>query len=106
MSGTVASLTFTPIQDGNLVLSATFEARKTIGSDWGQSTLSKLFVTQDGVTTYSGAVGMDTTQRSQNIVYVFAVDGGLPVECGLYGDLSGAVAARWDNISILAQLTY
>ena len=47
---------------------------------------------------------MSTTRGSQTARGVFAVTAGASCEIGIYGTISGAVAADWWNIHITAEL--
>lgn len=102
--GIVHSLTFTPAAAGRLVVTVTYEAKGNSGSDWGSSYQSLVFCTQDGTTEYGDPVGMSSTHAAQTAQGVFDVVADEDVECGLYGDISGAVAASWWNVSIRAEL--
>ena len=102
--GIVSSLTFTPDAAGTVIVTATYDCKGTDGSDWGSSFVSKLFRTQSASTVYSDALGMSTTRQSQTARAVFTVTAGSSVEVGLYGDISGAVAASWWNIALTAEL--
>lgn len=104
-SGIVLSKTFTPTQSGDLIVSATYDSQG-VASDWGAGLRSKLFVLQNAVTTYSAGLGISTSRVSQGMTNTFEVVAGLPLTFGLYGELTGAVAATWWNVNITAQLIY
>lgn len=103
-SGIVASGTLTPGAAGQLVVTITYECQGTSGGDWGAAYTSKAFVTQSGTTTYGPAKPMSTTRSAQSVRGVFDVTAGASVEVGLYGNVSGAVAADWWDIHITAEL--
>lgn len=100
----VHSVTFTPSVDGKVRVSASFTSQITSGSgDFGSSQYSKLFLLQNGVTTYGNQLGMSVTELPQNLVYDFDVVADDEVICGLYG-AGGARFVRWTKINIVAQL--
>jgi len=103
-SGVVHSMTFTPTDAVTLIVTAAYSCVGSAGDNWGSDYTTKLYVTQDGVTTYSDALPMGNTRISQMARKVFSVAAGLPVECGIYGSISGAVAASWYDISLTAEL--
>lgn len=103
-SGIVHSETFTPDADGSLVVTVTYDCKGLSGSDWGASFTTSVFCTQGGTTVYGQAHAMSTTRGSQTARGVFAVLGGVSCEVGIYGTISGAVAADWWNIHITAEL--
>lgn len=102
--GIVDSLSFTPDAAGKLIVTATYSCKGTSGADWGSAFVTKVFCTQDGVTTYGDAIPMTTTRTPQTARYAFDVDAGLAVECGIYGDISGAVSADWYDVTLTAEL--
>lgn len=103
-SGIVASHTFTPAADGQLVVTITYECQGTSGGDWGSAYTSKAFVTQGGTTTYGPEKPMSTDRAAQAVRGVFSVTAGSSVEVGLYGTISGAVAADWWDTHVTAEL--
>jgi len=103
-SGIVHSETFTPDADGTLVVTINYDCQGTDGSDWGSSFTSHAFCTQDGTTTNATAVPMSTGRLSQTVRGIFEVVSGLSCEIGIYGTISGAVAASWWNVHITAEL--
>jgi len=102
-SGIVASHTFTPGADGQLVVTITYECQGTSGGDWGSAYTSAAFCTQ-GSTSYGPAKPMNTARTAQTVRGVFSVTGGTSVEIGLYGAISGAVAADWWDVHVTAEL--
>jgi hypothetical protein len=102
--GIVHSLTFTPAAAGRLVVTVTYDCQGDLGDSWGASYLSKTFCAQDGSTVYGEASPMTTSRLSQTARGVFDVVASEEVECGLYGDISGAVTATWWNVNITAEL--
>ena len=103
-SGIVASHTFTPGADGQLVVTITYECQGTSGGDWGSAYSSKAFVTQSSTTTYGPAKPMSLDRSAQTVRGVFDVTSGSSVEVGLYGTISGAVAADWWDVHVTAEL--
>jgi hypothetical protein len=103
-SGIIHSETFTPDAAGSLVVTVTYDCKGTSGDDWGASFTTHVFCTQDGTTTDGTAVPMSTGRISQTLRGVFDVVAGLSCEIGIYGGISGAVAADWWNIHITAEL--
>ena len=103
-SGIVHSETFTPDAAGSLVVTVTYDCKGTSGGDWGTAFTTSVFCTQSGTTTYGTAHPMSTTRGSQTARGVFAVTAGASCEIGIYGTISGAVAADWWNIHITAEL--
>jgi|GEM_PF-2882049 len=103
-SGIVASATLTPDAAGQLVATITFECAGRSGSDWGAAFTSTPYCTQNGTTNYGNAKPMSTTRGAQTLRGVFSVTAGTAVEVGLYGTISGAVAADWWDIHITAEL--
>ncbi len=103
-SGIVASATLTPDAAGQLVVTITYECAGLSGGDWGSAFLSRPFCTQGGTTTYGNDKPMSTTRGAQALRGVFTVTAGTAVDIGLYGEISGAVAASWWDIHITAEL--
>lgn len=103
-SGVVHSETFTPEATGTLVVTVNYDCKGLSGSDWGSAFTTHIFRTQSGTTLTGTAVPMSTSRVSQTLRAVFAVVGGVPCEVGLYGTVSGAVAADWWNVHITAEL--
>ena len=103
-SGIIASQTLTPDADGVLIVTITFDSQGRNGSDWGSAYTTNAFCTQSGVTSYSPAIPMSTTRSSGTIRGVFNVTSGASCEIGIYGNISGAVAADWYNVHITAEL--
>ena len=102
--GIVDSISFTPDAAGKLVVTATFSCQGGSGGDWGSAYQTKVFCTQGGSTTYGPGQPMTTTRTPQTARYVFDVVSGSAVECGIYGDIDGAVDANWWDITIVAEL--
>lgn len=98
------SVTLTPDAAGSLVVTITYDAKGTSGSDWGASYQSRAFCTQSGSTTYGEQQPMANTRGSQTVRAVFAVTSGAACEVGLYGTISGAVQGDWWNVHITAEL--
>ena len=103
-SGVVHSVTLTPAAAGQLIVTATFDAIGTSGSDWGSSYSTKLYCTQNSVTVDGPTQKMGNARISQTIRGVFAVVAGLECTVGLYGTISGAVQADWYDVHITAEL--
>jgi len=103
-SGIAHSETFTPDAAGTLVVTVTYDCQGSYGSDWGSSFATNVFCTQSGTTTNSTAMPMSTARGSQTARGIFAVTAGAACEVGIYGAISGAVAATWWNIHITAEL--
>lgn len=100
----VASLTFTPNVTGQLIVSCTFDAQRTAGTDFGTGVKGRPFVTQDATTSYADGVNPSTTRNSQNITGVFDVVSGSEVVCGLDAFLGEPATVNWWNIKVVAQL--
>lgn len=100
---TVHGLTFTPADAGQLIVTITFESQGS-GSDWGSSSTSTPFCTQNSSTISGDSLQMSTTRMTQIIREVFTVVAGAPVTVGLRGDISGAATAKWWNAKITAEL--
>ena len=103
-SGTVYSSSVTPDAAGVLIVTVTYDAQGRFGTDWGSAFLTKVFCTQSAVTTYGDGKPMSTTRASQSVRGVFSVAAGAACEIGIYGEISGAVAADWWNVHITAEL--
>lgn len=103
-SGIVAYETLTPDADGTLVVTITYDAQGTAGGDWGSDFTTKAYLTQGGTTTYGEAIPMSTTRGSQTVRGVFTVTAGSACTVGIYGTISGAVAATYWNVHITAEL--
>ena len=103
-SGIIASQTITPDKSGVLVVTITFDSQGRSGGDWGSAYTTKAFCTQSAATIYSPAIAMSTTRNSGVIRGIFNVISGSSCDIGLYGDISGAVAADWYNIHVTAEL--
>ena len=103
-SGIVHSETFTPEAAGTLVVTINYDCKGRDGSDWGSAFTTHVFRTQGGSTDNGAAIPMGTTRVSQTLRGVFSVTGGSACEVGLYGTVSGAVAADWWNVHITAEL--
>jgi hypothetical protein len=103
-SGIVHSETFTPDAAGTLVVTVTYDCQGVSGSDWGSAFTTKVFRTQSASTDYGIEQPMSTTRGSQTARGVFAVTSGASCEIGIYGTISGAVAASWWNVHITAEL--
>ncbi len=103
-SGTVNSVTFTPEATGELLVTCTFSARRTLGSDWGAGAYFKCFCTQSASTSYGDQLALSTTRISYTARFVFPVIGGASVECGLFGGCSGASAASFWDSQVTAEL--
>lgn len=100
-SGIVSSVTFTPSFTGQVEVTCSWRAAGT-GSGSGQVRVGKLFLTQSSTTTYSPGRGVPNRAQETSQVerYLFSVTSGSSVEAGLYGEISGAVAVTWRDISI------
>lgn len=103
VSGVVKSVTFTPPVACNVVATATFEAQRTLGSDWGAGGEYKMFMTQSASTTYGDARLISTTRIAYSAKYVFSVAAGASCEVGLYGAVSGAATIVFHNCTIVAE---
>jgi hypothetical protein len=103
-SGVVHSLTFTPAVAGRLVVTVTYEAEGASGSAWGSSYRARAFMTQSATTTLADLNSLDTTRGHYTARGVFDVAAGATVECGLWGQISGAVSASFYNINVNAEL--
>lgn len=98
----VHSSTFTPDEACTCRLAVTFSITSA-RYDFGAITnTSKVYIKQNGVTTYGGTVRGDTAERYG--VLEVAVDAALPVEVGLEGTQSGPVVVTWRKINLLWQL--
>lgn len=96
-SGILHSLTFTPTAAGKLMLRVSCTAAGTDGGDWGSAYKLKGFATQDGSTTYGNPTPASEERLPYTILHQSDVIAGEEVECGLYGEISGAVAlVAWD----------
>ena len=103
-SGIVHSETFTPDATGSLVVTINYDCKGISGGDWGSAFTTHVFRTQSGSTVNGTPIPMSTTRISQSLRAVFSVTGGVSCEVGLYGTISGAVAADWWNVHITAEL--
>ncbi len=103
-SGVVHSATFTPDAAGRLIVTVTYEAQGNSGSAWGTAFRARAFATQSATTTYGEYVNMNTARASYTAQGVFDVVAGSAVECGLWGQISGAVSADFWNVSIRWEL--
>lgn len=106
-SGILDSITFTPQHDGTMVLTVACLATTAIGDPMGAAMRLKLFATQSGSTTYGEALGVGSvypTYYPHVLVYQFPVVGGAEVECGLYGEIAGAVQLAAKEITIEAKV--
>lgn len=103
-SGIVHSTTFTPSAAGRLIVTVTYEAEGASGSAWGAAYRAKTFCTQSATTTYGEEAGISNARAAYTVRGVFNVVAGQPVECGLWGVISGAVAATFWNINVTWEL--
>lgn len=103
-SGIVASQTLTPDAAGMLIITISYDSQGQSGGDWGSAYTTQPFCTQGGVTVYGSAIPMSTTRGSGMVRGVFSVSAGSACVVGLYGTISGAVAASWYNIHLTAEL--
>jgi hypothetical protein len=103
-SGIVASQTLTPDTAGILVVTITYDSQGRSGSDWGAAFTTKPYCTQSGTTVYGNAVPMSTTRGVGVVKGIFTVTAGGACEVGIYGTISGAVAADWYNVHVTAEL--
>jgi hypothetical protein len=103
-SGIVHSATFTPEAAGRLIVTVTYEAQGAAGSAWGAAFRARVFATQSASTTYGEYVGMSDLRAAYTAQGVFDVVAGAAVECGLWGQISGAVSADFWNVSIRWEL--
>lgn len=101
-SGSVAPVTFTPPVACDVIVTATFQASQN-GSDWGAGGKARLFLTQDGSTTYSDQISMSTTRIAYTLTYRFTAQAGLEVTCGLWGEITGAAAESFYNTQVVAE---
>lgn len=97
-------ITFTPDVDGQLILTGTLEAQRTVGSDWGSGATTTPYCTQNGTTVNGDSIALSTTRTAQVVRHVFTVVAGASVTVGLRADISGASAATWWNIKLTAEL--
>lgn len=102
-SGTVHSVTFTPDVAGKVLVTCTFEAQGQSGSNWGAGFNARAFALQGGTTTLGDPAGISTTRSTGTVRGVFDVTAGTSVECGLYGQISGAVGVTFWNIKVTAE---
>lgn len=102
-SGTVESVTFTPSVACDVVVTATFEAQRTTGGDWGSGALYKLFKTQSASTTYGDERPVSTTRIAYTATFIFSVAAGASCEVGLFGQVTGASAVSFYNCTIVAE---
>ena len=57
----------------------------------------KAFATQDGSTTYGNATPVSTDRLPYTVVHIIPIIADELVECGIYGEISGAVSMTgWD----------
>lgn len=103
-SGIVHSTTFTPSAAGRLIVTVTYEAEGASGSAWGAAYRGRTFCTQGGTTTYGEEAGIANARAAYTVRGVFNVVAGQPVDCGLWGAISGAVSATFWNINITWEL--
>lgn len=96
-SGSVCSKTFTPSADGKVIVTVSFNAQRTLGSDWGAGAYYKCYVTQGASTTYGDEFPLSSTRISYTVTAVFDVTGGTSAECGLFGGVSGASSADFHD---------
>ena len=103
-NGTVNSVIFTPAAAGDLIVTCTFSAQRTLGADWGVGAFFKCFVTQSAVTTYGDQLALSTTRITYTARFKFAVAAGASLECGLYGGVTGASAVSFYDCQVTAEL--
>lgn len=97
------SLTFTPAVAGKLIVTATYSSRRSVGSDWGSGADTRCYMTQGGTTYYGDSMSMSTTRQSQIARSVFTVAAGSSLTAGLSGEVTGASAASWWDITLTAE---
>ncbi len=96
-SGVISSITFTPSADGVLSLTVTGQAQGTSGGDWGSSIYIRGFADQ-GTPDYGDQIRVASGSRLPfALTHQVDVLGGVEVDVGIYGEISGAVSvACWD----------
>jgi hypothetical protein len=103
-SGIVYSATITPDAAGVLIVTARFDVQGSYGSDWGSSWTSRLFCTQNAATVNGSEYPFSTTRGCNILRSMFNITAGADCEIGVYGTISGAVAATWWNVHLTAEL--
>ena len=107
-SGDLATVSFTPSIEGVVALLVTFKFQG-LRDDGGVIT-ARLFVEQSGVRTYGphepmSSGGMEFERFSYALQHRFAVAGGVPVLCGLWGQATGGPASgSWRDMDVSAWL--
>lgn len=98
----LATLSFTPRSSGKLLVIVDCRMTITGGSDWGTAYTSRVFCTQNGVTTYGN--NKNAASGAWMCQGIFDVVAGLQVDCGLNVDCTGTTTITAQNITITASL--
>lgn len=94
-----------PIDDDYvLIVTATFEAIGSTGSDWGASYNARAFMTQNSSTTYGDSVPISTSRHAYTIQYTFSLVSGYDIDCGLDVVLSGPASVDFYAIKVQAEV--
>lgn len=86
------------------MVTVTYEAQGNAGSAWGASYGGKAFCTQSAVTTFGETSAMSNDRASYTVRGIFDVVADVSLECGLWGAISGAVAASFWNVNVTWEL--
>jgi hypothetical protein len=103
-TGIVNSVTFFPSAAGELIVTCTFSAQRTLGSDWGAGAYYKCFATQSGITVFGDQLLLSTIRLSYTARFKFSVSAEAAIECGLFGGCSGASTVLFWDAQVLAEL--
>lgn len=103
-SGNPHSVSFTPLVASVVQVTATFDAQRGLGSDWGSGAQCQLFLTQGASTTYGDSQPLGNTRGKFALTYSFTVTAGTSCTAGLFGSVSGASAATFWNIEIRVEV--
>jgi hypothetical protein len=90
--------------NSKLTVTATFEAQKTVSSDWSTGVYVRLYKTQNGSTSYGDSIRMGTTRLPFAIQYTFPLDAGFSIDCGIDWNPSEPTTTSFWDIKILAEV--
>ena len=106
-SGIVKQISAIPAPtDANHVVKvrATFTGQGLSGGDWGSAYRSRLFIVQNGVTTYGDYLSHQTTRTAYAMEAQFSANANQAITVGLYCSLSGAVSFTYYDVTLQAEV--
>jgi hypothetical protein len=107
-SGDLAGVSFTPSIDGVVAVLCTFKCSGI--RSMGGSALARLFLEAGGVRSWGPyeVMLMRTDASFESLAFAiqarFVVAAGVPVYCGLWGEVTTGAAASWSDIDVTPAL--